>query len=112
MSVFYFRSGSTGTDDSQKTVAGRVDSQDSNISDGDGSECRCNRQNSVTSVSQSNQEWDIIYDEIDNWDLIGKGRFSTVYKGYWHGDIAIKQLNLELVNDEKTLRAFKDEVAI
>ena len=26
--------------------------------------------------------------------LLGKGRFATVYKGYWHGDVAVKTYHL------------------
>lgn len=56
------------------------------------------------------REWDIPYDELQIGDEIGVGRFGKVYRGYWHGDVAIKVLNMEYVNDEKTLEQFKMEV--
>ncbi|KAB7493598.1 Kinase suppressor of Ras 1 [Armadillidium nasatum] len=84
-------SGSTGTDDSERTVAGRVDSQDSTVSEGETNDSRCTRQNSVSSVSQSLREWDIPYDDLVHGEIIGKGRFGTVYSGNWHGQVAIKE---------------------
>ncbi|XP_045582757.1 kinase suppressor of Ras 2 isoform X4 [Procambarus clarkii] len=104
-------SGSTGTDDSERTIAGRVDSQDSTVSDGENADPRCTRQNSVSSVSQSLREWDIPYDELDRGEVIGRGRFGIVYSGNWHGHVAIKELRMDYVNDEKTLEAFKAEVS-
>lgn len=104
-------SGSTGTDDSERTIAGRVDSQDSTVSDGENNDPRCTRQNSVSSVSQSLREWDIPYDEMDRREVIGRGRFGIVYSGNWHGQVAIKELRMDYVNDEKTLEAFKAEVS-
>lgn len=107
---FLNRSGSTGTDDSERTIAGRVDSQDSTVSDGENADPRCTRQNSVSSVSQSLREWDIPYDDLDRGEVIGRGRFGIVYSGNWHGQVAIKELRMDYVNDEKTLEAFKAEV--
>lgn len=103
----FTRSGSTGTDDSERTIGGRVDSQDSTVSDGENADPHCTRQSSVTSVSQ----WDIPYDELDRGEIIGRGRFGIVYSGNWHGHVAIKELRMDYVNDEKTLEAFKAEVS-
>ena len=44
-------------------------------------------------------------------DKIGIGRFSTVHAGNWHGDVAIKFLDMENVDDESSLEAFKLDVA-
>lgn len=57
------------------------------------------------------REWDIPYDELIIGDAIGHGRFGTVCRGYWHGDVAIKLLNMDYLDDEKTLEQFKMEVA-
>ncbi|XP_022911257.1 kinase suppressor of Ras 2 isoform X2 [Onthophagus taurus] len=100
--------GSTSTSDSDRTPV-RVDSQDSQVSDTDtltDGPRWTNRQNSL-----SMKEWDIPYDELDVEDLIGTGRFGKVYRGYWYGDVAIKVLNMEYVNDETTLEHFKMEVS-
>lgn len=100
-------SGTSGSTDSEKTLAGRVDSQDSQVSDMDPMERSWPRQNSL-----SLKEWDIPYQELAIEEKLGTGRFGTVYKGNWHGDVAIKVLNMDHVDDEKILEAFKQEVGI
>ncbi|EZA49190.1 kinase suppressor of Ras 2 isoform X2 [Ooceraea biroi] len=98
-------SGSVSTD-SEKTPV-RVDSQDSQVSDGEPGDGRWPRQSSL-----SMREWDIPYDELKIGEPIGTGRFGTVYRGNWHGDVAIKVLNMDYyLDDDKTLEAFKLEVA-
>ncbi|XP_049776476.1 kinase suppressor of Ras 2 [Schistocerca cancellata] len=102
------------SNDSERTVSGsdsertpvRVDSQDSQVSDGEAVERTWPRQNSL-----SMREWDIPFDELKMGEPIGTGRFGTVYRGNWHGDVAIKVLNTHHLDDEKTLEAFKLEVA-
>ncbi|KAJ9598886.1 hypothetical protein L9F63_026580, partial [Diploptera punctata] len=79
----------SGSTDSERTPV-RVDSQDSQL---------------------SMREWDIPYDELKIEEPIGTGQFGTVYRGNWHGDVAIKVLNMDYLDDEKTLEAFKLEVA-
>lgn len=72
------------------------------------------RQNSVTA-----QDWEIPYNELIIKERIGSGRFGRdqVLKGYWHGDVAIKKLDIpeDILNDEKTLELvkemFREEVA-
>lgn len=56
------------------------------------------------------REWDIPFDELKMGEPIGTGHFGTVYRGNWHGDVAIKVLNMNCMDDEKTLEAFKLEV--
>ncbi|GBM91113.1 Kinase suppressor of Ras 2 [Araneus ventricosus] len=96
----------SGSTDSEKTLAGRVDSQDSQVSDVDPSERSWPRQNSL-----SLREWDIPFDELDIYEEVGTGRFGTVYRGNWHGSVAIKMLDMDHVDDKKTLETFKQEVA-
>ncbi|XP_075584752.1 kinase suppressor of ras [Dermatophagoides farinae] len=105
-------SGSSG--DSIRTVTGRLDSQDSQASDVDqndrGSATPWPRQNSVTSC-----EWDIPYDELIIEEEIGTGRSGTVFRGKWHGTVAIKRLNMGQTNvseEKKAFETFKQEVAI
>lgn len=72
------------------------------------------RQNSVTA-----QEWEIPFEELNIIEPIGNGKFNRdqVLKGYWHGDVAIKKLNLpdEILKNEKALESvremFREEVA-
>lgn len=64
------------------------------------------RQNSL-----SLKEWDIPFDDLKLLDVIGKGRFGTVHRGLWHGDVAVKVLKENYLNDDRTLEAFKHEVA-
>ncbi|EEB14308.1 predicted protein [Pediculus humanus corporis] len=96
-------SGSLSTDSERTPI--RVDSQDSQVSDGE-PDRGWPRQNSL-----SIREWDIPYEELQIGDSIGTGRFGTVYRGNWHGDVAIKVLNMDYLDDEKRLDAFKLEVA-
>ncbi|XP_066159270.1 kinase suppressor of Ras 2 [Euwallacea fornicatus] len=96
-------SNSTSSDSVRTPV--RLDSQDSQVSDTDTlTDAHMARQNSL-----SLKEWDIPYDELKFFKEVGTGRFGTVYRGFWHGDVAIKHLN---VKDDKTLEQFKMEVAI
>lgn len=64
------------------------------------------RQNSL-----SLKEWDIPYDDLHLMEKIGKGRFGTVHRALWHGDVAVKLLKEDYLDDERTLEAFKLEVA-
>ncbi|KAJ9587394.1 hypothetical protein L9F63_019095 [Diploptera punctata] len=95
----------SGSTDSERTPV-RVDSQDSQVSEGEAIDKSWPRQNSL-----SMREWDIPYDELKIEEPIGTGQFGTVYRGNWHGDVAIKVLNMDYLDDEKTLEAFKLEVA-
>ncbi|XP_025832315.1 kinase suppressor of Ras 2 [Agrilus planipennis] len=99
-------SGSTSTDSDRTPV--RVDSQDSQVSDSDTitDGHRWPRQNSL-----SMREWDIPYDELKIGEPIGMGRFGTVHRGYWHGDVAIKLIEMDDLDDEKTLDHFRNEVS-
>lgn len=65
------------------------------------------RQNSL-----SLKEWDIPYDDLRLLEPLGKGRFGTVHRALWHGDVAVKLLKEDYLDDERTLEAFKLEVAI
>ncbi|XP_054155445.1 kinase suppressor of Ras 2-like [Oppia nitens] len=97
----------SGSTDSEKTLAGRVDSQDSQASDLDPNDKSWPRQNSLTL-----REWDIPFDELKIEEAIGTGRFGTVFKGNWHGSVAIKRLNMNnVLDDKKTIESFKQEVA-
>ncbi|XP_054257932.1 kinase suppressor of Ras 2 isoform X1 [Macrosteles quadrilineatus] len=99
-------SGSVSTDSEHTPV--RVDSQDSQVSDSENVDNRgWPRQNSL-----SMREWDIPFDELKMGEAIGTGHFGTVYRGNWHGDVAIKVLNMNYMDDDKTFEAFKLEVAI
>lgn len=100
-------SGTSGSTDSEKTIAGRLDSQDSQLSDLDANERSWPRQNSLTL-----REWDIPYDQLKIEEELGNGRFGTVFRGNWHGHVAIKRLNMNnAVDDRKAIEAFKQEVA-
>merc|ERR1740128_1420695 len=103
------------SNDSDKTLSGssdsigtayRLDSQDSTTSvEGDAaSTWSSGRQASIW-------EWDIPFEELKIGDKIGSGRFSTVHMGNWHGDVAIKFLDMENTEDETTLEAFRLDVA-
>ncbi|XP_013170220.1 PREDICTED: kinase suppressor of Ras 2 isoform X1 [Papilio xuthus] len=80
----------------------RADSLDLNSHDS-----RWPRQNSL-----SMKEWDIPYDELKLFEVIGAGRFGTVYRGSWHGAVAVKLLHVHSLSDHcAQLDTFKHEVA-
>ncbi|XP_019958336.2 kinase suppressor of Ras 1-like isoform X2 [Paralichthys olivaceus] len=63
-------------------------------------------------VSQTSiylQEWDIPYEQLQLGELIGKGRWGKVHKGRWHGEVAIRLLEVDGHNQDH-LKLFKKEV--
>jgi B-Raf proto-oncogene serine/threonine-protein kinase len=59
----------------------------------------------------SNEDWEIPHDEITIGQRIGSGSFGTVYKGYWHGPVAVKKLNVGAPTPAQ-MQAFKNEVGV
>ncbi|KAM4576780.1 kinase suppressor of Ras 2 isoform 2-T2 [Odontesthes bonariensis] len=55
------------------------------------------------------QEWDIPFEQLEIGEMIGKGRFGKVYHGRWHGEVAIRLIDIERDNEDQ-LKAFKREV--
>ena len=50
-------------------------------------------------------------------EAIGRGRFGTVHRGSWYGDVAIRLLNVDTDQvdtdvDEKVLESFKLEASL
>jgi B-Raf proto-oncogene serine/threonine-protein kinase len=66
---------------------------------------------SKSSVKESIEDWEIPLKEILTGPRIGSGSFGTVYRGHWHGPVAIKKLNVSNHNAAQ-LQAFKNEVAV
>ena len=59
------------------------------------------------------KEWDIPYDELKLFEMIGTGRFGTVYRGSWHGAVAVKLLHVNALSDHSVpLDTFKHEVCV
>ncbi|XP_011632952.2 LOW QUALITY PROTEIN: kinase suppressor of Ras 2 [Pogonomyrmex barbatus] len=87
-----------------------IDSLDSLFSDNGGDETGYDwpRQNSILM-----RDWDISYNKLVFGELIGEGRFATVYKGVYHGEVAIKVLNMNYCsNNEKILQEFRLKTAM
>ncbi|XP_051540217.1 kinase suppressor of Ras 2-like isoform X3 [Myxocyprinus asiaticus] len=55
------------------------------------------------------QEWDIPFEQLDMGELIGKGRWGRVHRGRWHGEVAIRLLEID-GNNQDHLKLFKKEV--
>ncbi|XP_055063914.2 kinase suppressor of Ras 1 isoform X4 [Misgurnus anguillicaudatus] len=55
------------------------------------------------------QEWDIPFEQLDLGELIGKGRWGRVHHGRWHGEVAIRLLEID-GNNQDHLKLFKKEV--
>ncbi|XP_022110518.1 kinase suppressor of Ras 2-like isoform X2 [Acanthaster planci] len=90
--------------DSERTLPEKVEC----IDDVDMADQVLHRKNSHKSNVLS--EWDIPPDQLEITELIGTGRFGPVYKGRWHGDVAVKMLDIDM-SDEEQLQAFKTEVS-
>ncbi|KAK2167868.1 hypothetical protein LSH36_23g09012 [Paralvinella palmiformis] len=59
----------------------------------------------------SNEDWEIPWDAIAVGPRIGTGSFGTVFRGKWHGPVAVKKLNVKDPTPAQ-LQAFKNEVAV
>ena len=58
------------------------------------------------------EDWEIPAKDIQlKKETIGQGSFGTVYRGYWHGNIACKTLNVKNPSPEQ-IQAFKNAVAL
>lgn len=74
---------------------------------------KCVQCTSATSAANKApvEDWEIKMNEILTGPKIGSGSFGTVYRGHWHGLVALKKLNVK--NPSPTqLQAFKNEVAV
>ncbi|XP_061591796.1 raf-1 proto-oncogene, serine/threonine kinase a isoform X1 [Cololabis saira] len=59
----------------------------------------------------SSYYWEIDSSEVYLHSCIGSGSFGTVYKGKWHGDVAVKILKVTDPTPEQ-FQAFRNEVAV
>ncbi|XP_062872219.1 raf-1 proto-oncogene, serine/threonine kinase a isoform X2 [Trichomycterus rosablanca] len=59
----------------------------------------------------SSYYWEIEASEVMLHSRIGSGSFGTVYKGKWHGDVAVKVLKVTDPTPEQ-FQAFRNEVAV
>ncbi|CAH8613794.1 unnamed protein product [Schistosoma rodhaini] len=68
----------------------------------------------TNSISVTLKEWDIPMENLFIGEIIGRGTFGTVYRGKWHGEVAIKRIDFdpEDVDDSIRVEAFKREVAL
>ncbi|XP_022651510.1 serine/threonine-protein kinase B-raf-like isoform X2 [Varroa destructor] len=63
------------------------------------------------STRESIEDWEILPEEILTGPRIGSGSFGTVYRGHWHGHVALKKLNVTNPTPAQ-LQAFKNEVSV
>lgn len=59
----------------------------------------------------SSYYWEVHSREVSIQKRIGAGSFGTVFKGKWHGDVAIKILKVTEPTPEQ-LQAFKNEMQV
>ncbi|KAJ8280930.1 hypothetical protein GJAV_G00061150 [Gymnothorax javanicus] len=55
------------------------------------------------------QEWDVPFEQLELGELIGRGRWGKVHKGRWHGEVAVRLLEID-GNNQEHLKLFKKEV--
>ncbi|XP_017772190.1 PREDICTED: raf homolog serine/threonine-protein kinase phl [Nicrophorus vespilloides] len=60
---------------------------------------------------ESIEDWEIPADEIKIGEMVGTGSFGTVYRGRWHGSVAVKTLKVKIPTLAQ-LEAFKNEVMV
>ncbi|KAJ7379481.1 hypothetical protein OS493_015264 [Desmophyllum pertusum] len=61
--------------------------------------------------TNSTDDWEIPEGEVHRGPRIGSGSYGTVYRGTWHGAVAIKTLNVSEPSPHQ-LQGFKNEVAV
>ncbi|KAM8934361.1 serine/threonine-protein kinase A-Raf [Pelodytes ibericus] len=59
----------------------------------------------------SSYYWEVNPSEVDVKKRIGTGSFGTVYRGKWHGDVAVKILKVTNPTSEQ-IQAFKNEMQV
>lgn len=67
--------------------------------------------NAKKSRRDSNKDWEIPESDIIIGSKIGSGSYGIVFKGKWHGTVAIKKLNVQEPTPAQ-LQAFKNEVTV
>lgn len=55
------------------------------------------------------QEWNVPFEQLELGELIGKGRWGKVHRGRWHGEVAVRLLEID-GNNQDHLKLFKKEV--
>lgn len=66
----------------------------------------------VSKEKEAIEDWEIPAKDILLYKKnIGQGSFGTVYRGYWHGPVAVKTLNVKNPSPEQ-IQAFRNEVAL
>lgn len=78
----------------------------SSADDSSKKEIRQNRQ-----TRETIEDWEIPVDDIFIGPRIGAGSFGTVYRGHWHGSVAVKTLNVRDPSPSQ-ITAFRNEVAV
>ncbi|XP_046718836.1 kinase suppressor of Ras 1 isoform X1 [Silurus meridionalis] len=63
----------------------------------------------VSQTSVYLQEWNVPFEQVELGELIGKGRWGKVYRGRWHGEVAVRLLEID-GNNQDHLKLFKKEV--
>lgn len=57
-------------------------------------------------------EWNIPYDEVRIVERVGRGPLGEVFRGYWHGQVAVKTFCLDETASQRHLQKFKEEVCM
>ncbi|XP_037665444.1 kinase suppressor of Ras 1 isoform X7 [Choloepus didactylus] len=99
--------------EAEEPEAGKSEAEDDEDEVDDLPSCRrpwrgpISRKASQTSVYL--QEWDIPFEQVELGEPIGQGRWGRVHRGRWHGEVAIRLLEMDGHNQDH-LKLFKKEV--
>lgn len=66
---------------------------------------------SFDAVDDRQSEWGIEFSDIKMIEQIGRGRFGTVHRAQWYGEVAVKLLIANYCDDTQSFEAFKTEIA-
>ncbi|XP_078363143.1 kinase suppressor of Ras 1-like isoform X2 [Oculina patagonica] len=107
------RQSNNTTTSNDSTLSGEdvpgIESLDSQISDVDPESKTWGRRMNKQRGSLMS-EWVIPFEELEiTWNPLGSGRFGKVYRGHWHGEVAVKMIEIENPTEQQ-LNAFKFQV--
>lgn len=70
------------------------------------------RRGAAIKIGRRSADFIILLSEIRIGNKVGSGTYGTVYKGYWHGPVAVKKFNVINEPTSEQLESFLNEVSV